>query len=172
MDYELVPAVVSKPRKAVAGFSLYLKHLTFKNNSDMSMKFPNSFDEFKESNYQMLGTSFDFVKHLVTTASAVLAILISLSQKPYHSILLLCSLVLLLVCILCGTIASYIVLFSFRKTCRDIVENIEEQVNMGVRAYKPLNPGYSIEAKILEFVCVFSFVMAMILLVIFAFDTL
>ncbi|EKT3967195.1 hypothetical protein NTJ12_002277 [Flavobacterium psychrophilum] len=138
----------------------------------MSIKLPNSFDEFKESNYQMLGTSFDFVKHLVTTASAVLAILISLSQKPYHSILLLCSLVLLLVCILFGTIASYIVLFSFRKTCMDIVENIDEQVSKGVRAYKPFYPGYNTVAKILEFVCVLSFIFAMLLLVVLAFATL
>lgn len=136
------------------------------------MKFPNSFDEFKESNYQMLGTSLDFIKHLVTTASAVLAILISLSQKPYHSILLLCSLVLLLVCILFGTLASYIVLFSFRKTCMDIVENIDEQASKGARAYKPLYPGYNSVAKILEVVCVLSFIIAMVLLVVFAFDTL
>ncbi len=136
------------------------------------MNLPNSFDEFKESNYKMLGSSFDFVKHLVTTASAVLAILISLSQKPYHSILLLCSLVLLLVCILCGTIASYIVLFSFRKTCMDIVENIDEQIREGARAYKPIYPGYNIGAKILEVVCVFSFIMAMLILVVFAFAKL
>ncbi|MGM8362093.1 hypothetical protein ACSV4D_09280 [Flavobacterium sp. ARAG 55.4] len=136
------------------------------------MKFPNSFDEFKDSNYQMLAASFDFVKHLVTTASAVLAILISLSQKPYHSILILCSLVLLLVCILCGTIASYIVLFSFRKTCMDIVENIDEQVSKGAEAYKPFYPGYNIGAKILEVVCVLSFIVAMLLLVLFAFTNL
>lgn len=138
----------------------------------MNMKFPNSFDEFKESNYQMLGTSFDFVKHLVTTASAVLAILISLSQKPYHSILLLCSLVLLLVCILCGTIVLYTVLFSFRKTCMDIVENIDEQIQEGARAYKPIYSEYSIGAKILEVVCVFAFILAMMLLVVFAFAAL
>lgn len=136
------------------------------------MKLPNSFDDFKESNFKMLGTSFDFVKHLVTTASAVLAILISLSQKPFHSTLILCSLVLLMACILVGTLALYIVLFSFRKSCMDILENIEEQASMGVRAYKPFYPGYTLASKILEVVCVFSFVSAMILLVIFAFNAL
>lgn len=119
---------------------------------------------------KMLGASFDFVRHLVTTASAVLAIMLSLSQKPFHSILMLCSLVLLLLCILCGVLALYIVLFSFRKTCMDIVENIEEQVSKGVRAYKPFYQGYNTFAKVLEVVCVLSFVLAMLLLVIFAFQ--
>jgi hypothetical protein len=150
---------------------LYLRCLIL-NNSNMSMKLPNSFDEFKEYNYQMLGTSFDFVKHLVTTASAVLAILISLSQKPYHSILLLVALVSLLVCILCGTIVLYIVVFSFRKTCMDIVGNIDMQIQKGIREYKPFYPGYNTVAKIFEVVCVFSFLMAMLMLVVFAFAKL
>lgn len=133
---------------------------------------PNSFDEFKELNFKMLSTSFDFIKHIVTTASAVLAILISLSQKPYHSILILCSLVLLLVCILCGTIVLYSVLFSFRKTGIDIVKNIDEQIQKGIRAYKPLYPGYDIGGKILEVVCVLSFILAMLILVVFSFAKL
>lgn len=133
---------------------------------------PNSFDEFKELNFKMLSTSFDFIKHIVTTASAVLAILISLSQKPYHSILILCSLVLLLVCILCGTIVLYSVLFSFRKTGMDIVKNIDEQIQKGIRSYKPLYPGYDIGGKILEVVCVLSFILAMLILVVFSFAKL
>jgi multisubunit Na+/H+ antiporter MnhB subunit len=135
----------------------------------MSINTPNSFNDFKETNYQMLTTSYDFIKHLVTTASAVLAILISLSHQPSHNKILLGSLVLLALSILCGTIVLYIVLFSFRKTCMDILENIDEQVNMGARAYKPFYPGYNTVAKILEVVCVFSFIIAMLLLVIISF---
>lgn len=136
------------------------------------MKMPNSFEEFKDSNYQMLNTSFDFVKHLVTTASAVLAILISLSHQPYRNTLLLVALVSLLACILFGTIVLYIVVFSFRKTCMDIVGNIEMQIQKGIREYKPFYPGYNTVAKIFEVVCVFSFIFAMVILVVFAFTAL
>ncbi len=108
----------------------------------------------------------DFLKHIVTVASALLAIIVALEKPPYHSNFLFYVLLLsLLLSILFGTTALYIVLIQHRRMSKDLLESVQEQIRQNKENYKPV---FSKQNKILtlcELVCIVSFLVSVVSLV-------
>jgi hypothetical protein len=108
----------------------------------------------------------DFLKHIVTVASALLAILVSLEKPPYHNNLLFYALLLsLLLSILFGTSALYIVLVQHRRMGKDLVESVQEQIRQNKENYKPVFSKQNKLLSICEVVCIVSFLVSVISLV-------
>ena len=130
----------------------------------------DSLEDLKNLRKQILTLLSEFLKQIVVVASAVLAVLISLHPKQNHSnFLFLISLVLLLLCILFGIAALYLILYQHRRMDKDLLASIKEQLDSGTKNYKAVFSKYNKLAKFSELACVLSFVISMILLVIFSF---
>lgn len=129
------------------------------------MSMPNLFNEYKQLDSKRIDNLFDFGKHMVTTASLVLSIVIPLSQKQKSSsLLLLISLVLMLVCILFGTLLLYRISIEYNKIGNKIVDSIKKQIEEN----KPYGSSYSNMSTLsvsFLIVCSCSFIIGMLLLV-------
>ena len=108
----------------------------------------------------------DFLKHIVTDASALLAIIVALEKPPYHNNILFYALLLsLLLSILFGTIALYIVLVQHRKMSMDLLESVQEQILQNKENYEPVFSKQNKLLKVCELVCIVSFLVSVISLV-------
>ncbi len=108
----------------------------------------------------------DFLKHIVTVASALLAIIVALEKPPYHNNILFYALLLsLLLSILFGTIALYIVLVQHRKMSMDLLESVQEQILQNKENYEPVFSKQNKLLKVCELVCIVSFLVSVISLV-------
>lgn len=69
----------------------------------------------------------DFIKHILTVSSGVLAVLVSLNRPYVHNSLFFCLLVLFLASALFGTIALIVVIYDFRKMDIDAYEQLTKE---------------------------------------------
>lgn len=134
------------------------------------MSIQDSLQQLKELKETIRSLQMEFIKHTVAIASGLLALLISLTPSLlYNKWLFLLTLVLLLLCILFGTTALYILLVQFRKMDKDFLESIKTQIQNGDKNFQPVFSKNNTLLKLSEKICILSFVLACILLVVFAF---
>ena len=129
----------------------------------------NSFKDWNDLKKQILVLQMDFLKHIVTVSSAVLAILIALRGTSSHNnSLFQYSLLLLLICILFGIVSLYLILYQHRKMDKDMKESIAEQIENQTENYRGVFSKHNRLLKICEAICIFSFAFSMIVIVLYA----
>ena len=133
------------------------------------MSIDNSFKARVALRKEIRDLLLDFIKHIVTVSSALLALLISLSQPSSGSIYLFYAvLLLLLLSILAGSSTLYIVLVQFCTMDKDLQEHILSQIQNGDENFRPVLSKHDTLLKWAETTCVFSFLLACMALVAFA----
>lgn len=135
------------------------------------MSIDSSFKQLKVLRDQILSLQTEFLKHIVSISGVLLALLVSLhspsSSNNYLFYLVLCT---LLVSILFGTIALYIILSQFRKMDKDFLAAIKSQLQNQEDTHKGVFSKYNKLLLGSERTCVIAFLISMISLVFYAFS--
>ena len=134
------------------------------------MSINDSLQQLKELKGEIKSLQSEFVKNIVTISAGLLALLISLTPSlQYSRLLFLSTLLLLLSSIFFGVAMLYFQLFQFRRMDKDLVEAIKMQLKNRSETFEPVFSKNNTLLKVVESICLLSFVSACILLVAFAF---
>ena len=135
----------------------------------MKIDIPDAIEQLKELKKVIANLRLEIAKNLVSVSSAILAILIALKNgSSDNTPLLHYAYVLFLLCILSGLMLLYGVLEQFRKMGKDWLALIILSSHEGFSCSdtKPIvSSKYDGFLKVLEIVCIFSFLMALVLLI-------
>ena len=108
----------------------------------------------------------DFIKHLVSVSVILIPLLSFVPANPpgdkfvFRGLLLSLSL-----CILMGTAHLYIVLIQHRKMADDLVEEVKRMLSENDQYQKPILGKNNQIMKLTEILCLFSFVISIVLIV-------
>lgn len=134
------------------------------------MSIQDSLQQLKDLKEVIRNIQMEVVKHFVTIASGLLGLLISLTPSLQHNRWLFLSILsFLLLCILFGSIVLYILLVQFRTMDKELLESIKRQMKNQKATFEPVFSKMNTLLKISETICILSFVLSFVLLVVFAF---